>query len=187
MPRPTRPKAAKTRTTPRKAPESIDAALDRLQAALEEAGHPTYGTLVFEPVKKGELARAEKALGARLPPSYVDLITRRGVFHIGKRKGTRFNPLLSPAAIAQHTLDTRAAYAAEVPELAETLADLIFFQGNRYLDNFFAFVVSSKDEHGELGVTAFYHDDHDEISDAEGDFRSHIVELVDEWIDELEG
>jgi hypothetical protein len=170
----------------KKPPESIDSALDRLQAALKKAKNPDYKELAFTPVKKTELAKAEKALGTKLPPAYVDLITRRGVFCISDGDGGEYNPLLTPAEIAETTINGREACAEADPELGEAVADLIFFQGNLYRDNFYAFVVSSKNKDGEMAIDEFYHDDHYEPGSAKGDFRSHIVELVDGWISQLD-
>jgi hypothetical protein len=172
---------------------SIDAALDRLQAALAAAGHPDYGALTLSPVAPGEVEAAEAALGVKLPPAYVDLVTRRGSFAIRGTSGAVYNPLLSPAEMARYTLRAREAYADDEPEVAEALEDLLFFQGNLYHDNFYAFVVSTREPNGEMSIDTFYHDEPyepwerapaHEVSDP-SPFQLHIVELVENWIAKL--
>jgi hypothetical protein len=161
-------------------PDKMVTAVRHLEATIAKAGHRRFKAVSFTPVTRADVAAAEKRLGVQLPPSYVKLVTEVGAFRITGTEGRFWYPLLAPAEIVEHTLAARAAAGRD-----KALQDLVFFQGNMYLDNFYCFVVSTKRANGEMAIDAYYHDDPFEASPW-GDFRTHILEWVENCIAELD-
>jgi tetratricopeptide (TPR) repeat protein len=175
--------------------ETLLQALVRLQQAIAKYGHPTYGALVFsKPIAADELAKAEKRLGTKLPPSYVELVTQHGLFKLlwdvpehadeafshakfNKLHGCR--ALLSPLDIARETLSIRKAYAStDDDQTSAQLAESLLFQENYYRDNFYVFRTTDHSVH------AFYHDDAFLWSKKQLDFDAHIRRWVQDVLDD---
>lgn len=166
-------------------------ALHQLKKVIEE--HSRYGTLIFsEPVLLSDVEAAEKRLRVKLPPSYVNLVTRYGRFkvlwempadpaeEVAKKFDTYegFYALLHPMEIVAETLELRQAYEEET---ADMLRDSLCFQENRYRSDFYTFRISDARQDGEMSVHAFYHDDLYVWSDVFFTFEEHLYEWVENF------
>jgi hypothetical protein len=170
------------------------AALMKLDAALRKADHEDYRRVAWKKVKAAEVAKAEKRLRGKLPPSYVELVTTHGLFVISgddtdkyEAVESQYNRLLAPVEIAQLTEDMRRHFTEEEDEdNSKFLADAIPFQGNLYDDNFYVFRVSSRrKQDGEMTVGEWYHDEDSRWPRSFTSFEQHIERLCKNWLSEL--
>lgn len=128
--------------------------LDALNDWLEE--NEVEPRVVFgKPVTAAQVAQAEAALGAKLPPSYVDFVTTRGPLHLsgaltgrGRGNDTR---LLTPADVVKET----QCYRKEVRLLDDEESRAIVDDGLIFCvdpdgEYFHLFVISSADGRGEM-------------------------------------
>jgi len=152
--------------------------LTQLDEALRGAKHEDYARVAWKKIRPADVAKAEKKLRTKLPPSYVAFVKAHGVFDIRGTDGEVYNRLLAPLEIAKITLALRRAGE-------EFLDDGLCFQGNVYDDNFYAFRVGSRRKDGEMTVGEWNHDDDSVWPRRFKTFDEHIGELCAHWCDEL--
>jgi hypothetical protein len=151
--------------------------LVQLDEAMRAAKHDDYAGVAWKKVKPGDVTKAEKKLGTKLPPSYVAFVTEHGVFHIEGTDDEVYNRLLPPLEIAKITLALR--------KRERFVKDGLCFQGNLYDDNFYAFRVSSRRKDGEMTVGEWNHDDDSFWPKRFKTFDEHLSQLCANWCDEL--
>jgi len=159
--------------------------LDELDEWLDE--NEIEPRVVWSPrVKNKDVARAARALGVRLPPSYVELVTTRGTFFIdgdltgrGSGNDTR---LLTPSEIVEHTERYRGeAHEHDGPEQQRILDDALIFCADPKGELFHLFVISSLDDAGEMATRPYDYQNlgmNDGWHEGDGSFASVIEGIV---------
>lgn len=161
--------------------------LDELNAWLEEQGVEDRVTF-SDPVSSSEVADAEKALGFKLPPSYVDFITQYGLFSIsgnltGRGSGND-TELFSPTEAIEETNHYREELAefAEGSEDAKIINDALIFCADPLDEFFHLFVISSANTDGEMPTRSYNYQDpacSDDWYEGDGSFESTIDEIIE--------
>lgn len=137
--------------------------------ALEKQG----AAVIYRATTSKDIAAAEKALGVRLPPSYVELVTTLGAPAIAVRvpRVDRKNPqnmpyaMLLPQEIVRETRRLRRELEADQldePEdydrVKRELDRAVFFQFGSNAGEGFVWLSDTVDAHGEMIVGDFSHD-----------------------------
>lgn len=125
--------------------------------------------VVRRPVTAKEIAAAERTLGVRLPPSYVELVTRHGAPGLspdGQRSTLHMlsYAVLTPKEIVRFTKEMRRIEPEmfededSVPRVKAQLAKAVFFQIQADMGDGYVFLVDTADAKGEMRVADFAHD-----------------------------
>lgn len=139
------------------------AILDELNAWLAE--HEIEARVVFtRPVSRTAIAGAERSLGRRFPPAYVEFVTRNGTFTIsgsltGRGEGND-TVLLDPEGAARATAEYRKRLAKSRDTTSQAiLADGLLFCADPRGEFFHLFVLSSANAQGEMKTRSYDYQD----------------------------
>lgn len=123
--------------------------------------------VVRRPVTMRDVKAAEKELGFRFPPSYVELVTKYGAPAIG-RKAKHAESLsyavLLPSEVVRMTKEIRDVSPEmfeeedSFPRVKEQLANAVLFQSSRETSDGYVFLLDSAKANGEMAVAEFTHD-----------------------------
>lgn len=161
-------------------------AFDKLSALnkwLEDQG--VDGEVDFgPPIKAAAIAKAEKGLGVRLPPSYVDFVTTHGTFTIsGNLTGCgegNDSELFEPERIVKETKNYRKEFKDDASDDQKIANDGLFFASDPNDERYFVFVISSAEANGEMKARYY---DYQDPANTDGWFEGNCT--FDDVIDQL--
>ena len=128
-----------------------------LERRIAELGNPEV-RVVLTPCERSWLENFEQRIGHRLPPSYRQLALERGTLHV-EVEGRTTVWLVPVVQLGGPGPTSWAGEGVEEVDDAVNRAICFAYESDDAVENFYTFDPAHTDEHGEMAVGLYYHDE----------------------------